>query len=233
MESLIPELAGLARETTLPYPRSGEPGVRDSSIGGPLLWPAGEPWPLCAEPGHWKPLRTPTEVVGPEPVAMVPIVQLYARDVPELPFPAGTDVLQVVWCPLIHDDHGDTALPKVYWRSEQKLAAGAVLSERPEPYEYEEEFTPRPCTVAPTRAVEYPNADLPGSLTRKLSRRFEEIEVETGFSYYETATTLQSKVGGYPSWAQGPQWPDCRCGRRMEHLLSLFFFFRLRNASRT
>ncbi|MFE5741439.1 hypothetical protein [Streptomyces celluloflavus] len=40
VESLIPELAGLGRETTLLYPRSGEPGVRASSIGGPLLWPA-------------------------------------------------------------------------------------------------------------------------------------------------------------------------------------------------
>lgn len=85
----MPELAGLARETTLLYPRSGQPGVHDSSIGGPLLWPAYEPWPMCAEPGHWKPLRSPTEVVGPEPVALVPVVQFYARDVPGLPFPPG------------------------------------------------------------------------------------------------------------------------------------------------
>lgn len=66
-------------------------------------------------------------MVGPEPVAMVPVVQLYARDVPELPFPAGTDVLQVVWCPLIHDDEVGAALPKVYWRSEQTVAAGGML----------------------------------------------------------------------------------------------------------
>jgi hypothetical protein len=45
LEALIPEFAGLARETTLLYPRSGSPGVHESSMGGPLLWPAGEPWP--------------------------------------------------------------------------------------------------------------------------------------------------------------------------------------------
>ncbi|MEU3902148.1 hypothetical protein [Streptomyces sp. NPDC045251] len=221
VESLIPELTGLARETTLLYPRSGEPRVHDSSIGGPLLWPADEAWPLCAEPGHWKPLRTPTEVVGPEPVAMVPVVQLYARDVPELPFPAGTDVLQVLWCPLIHDDEAGAALPRVYWRNERQVAAGVVLSDRTEPYEYEEEFMPRPCTVTPTRAVEYPNRDLPEDLAQTLGRRFDEVEEAFGFSYYEVATTGQSKAGGYPGWLQQPDWPDCRCGRRMEHLLSI------------
>lgn len=221
VESLIPELAGLGRETTLLYPRSGEPGVHASSIGGPLLWPADEPWPLCAEPGHWRPLRTPTEVVGPEPVAMVPVVQLYARDVPELPFPSAMDVLQVVWCPLIHDDEVGSALPKAYWRNEQTVAAGRVLPEPPVPYECDEDFMPRPCTVTPTRVVEFPHGDLPVDLAQALSQRFDEIEEALGFSYYEMATAVQSKVGGYPGWLQEPDWPDCRCGRRMDHLLSI------------
>ncbi|MFD0123830.1 hypothetical protein [Streptomyces virginiae] len=50
---------------------------------GPL-WPADEPWPTCAEPDHYKPLAAP---VGPDPVAMVPVVQLYAEDVPGLVSP--------------------------------------------------------------------------------------------------------------------------------------------------
>lgn len=221
VEALIPELTGLGRHTTLLYPRSGEPGIRESSVGGPLLWPADEPWPLCDMPGHWKPLRTPTEVVGPEPVAMVPVVQLFARDVPELPFPAGTGVLQVAWCPLIHDDEAGTVLPRVYWRSEQIVAEGPVLADPPVPYEYDEEFVPRSCTVTPTRVLEYPNWDLPKGLARSLGQRFDDIEETLGFSYYETAVTVQSKAGGYPGWLQPPNWPDCRCGRRMDHLLSI------------
>ncbi|MCX4726018.1 hypothetical protein ACIPW9_12715 [Streptomyces sp. NPDC090052] len=221
VEALLPELAGLARGTTLLYPRRGEPGVHDSSVGGPLLWPAAEPWPRCADPGHWKPLRTPTEVVGPDPVAMVPVVQLYARDVPELPFPEGRDLLQVTWCALIHDDGPATVRPKLYWRSERETVTGGVLADRPLPYECDEEFTPRPCTVSPTRVVEYPNSDLPAALAAELGGRFDQIEEELGCSYYDVATVLQTKVAGYPCWTRRPAWPRCSCGRRMEHLLSI------------
>lgn len=48
--AVLPELAAHARETTRLHPRPGAPGAADSSIGGPLLWPAGEPWPTCAAP---------------------------------------------------------------------------------------------------------------------------------------------------------------------------------------
>ncbi|MEV5378409.1 hypothetical protein AB0L26_20920 [Streptomyces nondiastaticus] len=223
VEELIPELSGLARETTLLYPRSGSPGVHDSSIGGPLLWPADEPWPMCSEPDHWKPLRKPVDVVGPEPVAMVAVAQLYARDLPELPFPPGRDVLQILWCPLIHEGDVSAARPELYWRSaHETAAAGAgILAEPPQPYEYDEEFVPQPSTVSPTKAVEYPNWDMPPGLSQTLEERFEAFEERLGASYWDVATTIQSKAGGYPGWTQPPSWPDCACGRRMEHLLSI------------
>lgn len=41
----FPELAGLARTAFRLHPVPGQPTVHDSSIGGPLLWPADEPWP--------------------------------------------------------------------------------------------------------------------------------------------------------------------------------------------
>lgn len=46
----IPEMAAYARATTRLHPRRGAPTPRDSSIGGPLLWPADEPWPVCTAP---------------------------------------------------------------------------------------------------------------------------------------------------------------------------------------
>ncbi|TJZ58852.1 hypothetical protein FCH28_01445 [Streptomyces piniterrae] len=46
----LPELAAHARQTTRLHPRPGAPSVADSSIGGPLLWPADEPWPACSAP---------------------------------------------------------------------------------------------------------------------------------------------------------------------------------------
>ncbi|MFD3944522.1 hypothetical protein [Streptomyces sp. NPDC058579] len=43
----FPELAAHARTATLLHPRRGTPTAADSSVGGPLLWPADEAWPVC------------------------------------------------------------------------------------------------------------------------------------------------------------------------------------------
>ncbi|MDQ7910586.1 hypothetical protein RB614_39435 [Phytohabitans sp. ZYX-F-186] len=48
--SLVPALAAHARPTTRLHPRPGAPTAAESSIGGPLRWPAGEPWPHCDDP---------------------------------------------------------------------------------------------------------------------------------------------------------------------------------------
>ncbi|MEV6103337.1 hypothetical protein AB0M28_01315 [Streptomyces sp. NPDC051940] len=50
VEALFPELSAYRGTTTRLHPRPGSPGVGDSSVGGPLLWPADEPWPVCVEP---------------------------------------------------------------------------------------------------------------------------------------------------------------------------------------
>jgi hypothetical protein len=44
---VFPELGALARSTTRLHPHADAPGPNDSSLGGPLLWPAAEPWPVC------------------------------------------------------------------------------------------------------------------------------------------------------------------------------------------
>lgn len=46
----LPGLAALGRTTTRLHPRQGEVGVDQSHIGGPLRWPADEPWPTCDHP---------------------------------------------------------------------------------------------------------------------------------------------------------------------------------------
>ncbi|HZH27282.1 MAG TPA: hypothetical protein VEY95_08875 [Azospirillaceae bacterium] len=47
VEAVFPELTGLRRTATRLHPRRGTPTVQDSSVGGPMLWPADEPWPSC------------------------------------------------------------------------------------------------------------------------------------------------------------------------------------------
>ncbi|QXE35642.1 hypothetical protein KQY30_16625 [Streptomyces sp. GMY02] len=47
IEALFPELAGYRRTSTRLHPRKGLPKPQDSSVAGPFLWPADEPWPVC------------------------------------------------------------------------------------------------------------------------------------------------------------------------------------------
>lgn len=206
------------------YPRSGEPGVRHSSMGGPLLWPTGEPWPYCAQSGHWA-FGTCGDSAGeskPGAVPMVPVIQLFARDVPWWEFPEGKDVVQLLWCALIHEeDPAGVVLPKLYWRNEAETVARRLLHHFPTPREYEDDFVPRPCTVCPTPAVEYPGHDLPNELLTALRPRLEELQDRFGFWCTEAASALQNKVGGYPAWTQSPDWPHCGEGHRMEHLFSV------------
>ncbi|MFF9158444.1 hypothetical protein ACF1AB_40175 [Streptomyces sp. NPDC014846] len=49
VEALFPELAAHRGTTTRLHPRPGRPDATGSSVGGPLLWPADEPWPVCTE----------------------------------------------------------------------------------------------------------------------------------------------------------------------------------------
>nr|WP_031225212.1 hypothetical protein [Streptomyces roseochromogenus] len=50
IEAVFPELGSHRRGCTRLHPRPGNPNATDNSIGGPLLWPAGEAWPACQEP---------------------------------------------------------------------------------------------------------------------------------------------------------------------------------------
>jgi hypothetical protein len=43
-------MAPLARTAVRLHPRSGAPSPGDSSVGGPLLWPAAELWPYGHRP---------------------------------------------------------------------------------------------------------------------------------------------------------------------------------------
>ncbi|MFC6593624.1 hypothetical protein [Kitasatospora paranensis] len=53
VEELFPGLAAHRGTTTRLHPRPGRPDASVSSVGGPLLWPVDEPWPVCTEPhGH-------------------------------------------------------------------------------------------------------------------------------------------------------------------------------------
>ncbi|MEV7805170.1 hypothetical protein AB0O28_19685 [Microbispora sp. NPDC088329] len=83
----FPELVEYARTTVRLHPRPGTPAVRDSHIGGPLLWPAGEAWPTCDAPildvagdfNQWRPDSPRPCVLHSERVTEYP----YSEELPE------------------------------------------------------------------------------------------------------------------------------------------------------
>jgi hypothetical protein len=80
--AVVPGLAPLARTTVRLHPRPGEPTAADSSIGGPLLWPEGEPWPACAEwdgLGSWQPVEDAEAQHPPFPAPHEPTMLMIGR----------------------------------------------------------------------------------------------------------------------------------------------------------
>src|ERR1700758_3940565 len=92
--AVLPQLAPLARTATRLHPRPGSPSARDSSVGGPLPWPADEPWPDCGGGPRFTPEESAVLARINEgrpspagPLAMLPVAQLYVRDIPLLQAP--------------------------------------------------------------------------------------------------------------------------------------------------
>lgn len=217
--SIFPELAPLARQAVRLHPRAGRPTVHDSSVGGPLLWPADEEWPTCAKEHHngnppvslddirqrralleaaWLRPREPREhLLNPderayfaklqaghpahtEPNALLPVAQLYLRDVPGLAGPEEADLLQVLWCPLDH--HNELPAARLVWRN--AASVGKLLTDPPEPADVEHygNYVPEPCVLHPEVVTEYPAPhELPEELADRLYAWGEEQEEDTKY----------------------------------------------------
>ena len=200
-----PELTAYARTTVRLHPRRGAPGVRDSHIGGPLWWPAADPWPSCA--GH---RDVNGRSLGPFP--LVAVAQFTAADFPEIPFPAGTDLVQLLWCPDWHEQphpEGWGQACRLFWRRAADITE--PLMEQPEPDEvWEEDMVPLPCVLHPERVTEYPwHEELPPALA--------ELDLPE-----EVTTVPGYKLGGSMSWGvtDRPETMTCgECGAPLELFL--------------
>ncbi len=164
----------------------------------------------------------PKKADGPhtDPVPLLPIAQLYTRDVPGLDGPDGTDLLQILWCPFMdHDD--DIPAVHVRWRRADQVTA--VLSPPPEPAVIEmEDYWPAPCVLHPEQVIEYPAfAQLPDDVRARV-RAWQE---ETGHDYTEFAVAPGWKTGGWGAVhsdeRDGGRPERCVCGATAEPLLTV------------
>jgi hypothetical protein len=250
------ELREHTRLATRLHPRPGAPTVADSSIGGPLLWPADEPWPVCEQSTHdsERLLRPETvrqwrDILGagwartrrgeslaltdadraalPDlglsepaarqrgPIAMVPVVQLYRRDVPGFLGPDDTDLLQVLWCPLDHDDLGYN--PRLHLRWRRTAEVTEVVQAPPQPAVVNDDYLPEPCVLHPEQVREYDYLDLlPAPLAARI-RDWDDHDL-----YFSALSVADGwKLGGFANWnLSDPEPVDCEsCGTPMRLLL--------------
>jgi len=160
---------------------------------------------------------------------MVPVAQLYARDVPGLHPPEGSDLLQVLWCPVEHEDDG---LPKsvLFWRSSAEITD--ILVDPPEPQGFVDELVPEPCMVDPEQVIEYPHSgELEGELRQQVEQwtmaqlpGVEIGELAAEDEPYNHLTLAPGwKIGGFVRWGmQDPHPRPCpTCGTQTEPLLTI------------
>ncbi|XVU26897.1 hypothetical protein ACQPZJ_07575 [Actinoplanes sp. CA-054009] len=152
------------------------------------------------------------------PIALVPVAQLYRRDVPGIDWPAGSDLLQVLWCPLDHETTGYNPRVELRWR--RAADVGATPAEPPEPAVVNESYLVTPCAVRPEVIREHEYAPL---LPDDLRERAERWAEERGLDYDDDLSVAPGwKVGGFAGWWLS-DWHavDCAvCGSRMELLIT-------------
>ncbi|MGW0787439.1 hypothetical protein ACWD04_04105 [Streptomyces sp. NPDC002911] len=89
-----------------------------------------------------------------DPLPMLAVAQLYAREIPDLVGPEGHDLLQVFWCPF--EVHGDARTIDVVLKWRRSTDIGTVLTPQPEPPVVgRRECVPTVCVVHPEQVVEH------------------------------------------------------------------------------
>lgn len=204
------------RTAVLLHPRQHTvPDPFASKLGGHFAWPADESWPQCSDHGD----------------SFATILQLTKNDIPELEFPEGKDIFQLLWCPDYHEPDGYGPKIHIVWRAVEEI--GEVMEKRI--YNHEPEFEnhlPKECQLFPER-IQETDPYLEGELIEHI----DEYIVENGQEDMDTmqipdeyredpygpyfSAAPSSKIGGFMSAVQDPWYPTCSCGEEMEHLLTI------------
>ncbi|MFD8642632.1 hypothetical protein ACFV14_20285 [Streptomyces zaomyceticus] len=229
--AVLPELAPYRGRTTRLHPRPGRPGMRDSHVGGPMLWPYGDPWPVCSESHQpetegcapddirnaraagtrsesrpW-PYTGTSQEGGPAP--FVGLAQFFRRDIPRLaPGPDDADLVQLFRCPFTHTSHLERRYHLRWRRAAETERAERFLVSPPEaPLLRRENELPQPCVLHPEEVDTYPWAEgdtLPAPLIDLIDAWDDAQAAEHG----PEAPSYQYDLSIPPGWRVGgfPSW---------------------------
>jgi hypothetical protein len=217
--AVAPELKGVAKLAFRLHPRycAIPPEATQSNLGGPLLWPAVEPYPVTAD-GK----------------LLAPVLQLRRADAPpQVTFPEGRDLLQLFWNPRFEAGRPRASVEvATVWRESGGLSAGPPHPLAPlargegdpdtlGPAVWTD-FLPLPCRLAPERMLEFPAWEI---LPRPMRDRVA-AAVPGGEAAYRHLLSVApgTKVGGYAPAAALPEAkpPACpTCSWGMDYLLTV------------
>lgn len=245
---VVPGLANRAKTTIRLHPRRlahDETLPRNvSKIGGDLAWPASEPWPICPEHkiphvGALQllksdfpefPFKPGTDVLqilwcpqirhgAPQPV-------LYWRDSQKL-----GPLLETIPRPRFQS-RAEEAEDEAYI---YRTMGGRRLIPDTRKFEYADtKGVPLACRLFPERVREFPREKISGELLASEHQVFEQLPPPkkneqldkwphssfADFYWDELSVARGTKLLGYPAFVQGPEYPRCARGHRMDYLLS-------------
>jgi hypothetical protein len=193
-------IARWSRRPFTPRTREGDGPVTASKFCGAALLLPGEAWPVC--PGCDQPMRL--------------FVQLDLATLPaELPHPHREGMVQLFYCtngePVCEVDHeawqpfGKSTLAR--WLSPAEMKAAAAAKNAPQ--------DPADEPAAVILGWDPGPPELPGYEEEVPPPDDEEIDDAL-------RPRPGDKLGGWPAWVQGPEYPKCpRCHARMLYLLQL------------
>ena len=200
-----PDLRTRVRVAIRLHPRfSAEPKPHESKLGGQFLWPAEEQWPMD----------------DATKIAHQPILQLRLDDAPpQIRYPAGKDVLQLLWVP--REDVPANA--KILWRKASDVTSSLAASPSTEFAHFN--LVPVPCRLFPERVPELPEVALlpQGELKSKLEAWSTPDAGMSGSEYLRKYLNAcpGTKAGGYVR-REGITDPQCeKCKWPMDYLLTM------------
>jgi len=226
ISAIDPELAAKAAPAIRLHPRLGATRLHESKLGGMPLWPADEPWPTIVWSGNTTNYSFLSGDAAPESGEAIPLVfvlQLRQREFPLLPFPEGTDLMQLFWLPIWGEEAGPE--PKIFWRREGSI--DSPLTQAPPCKHAQWGLQPTECRLYPETITEYPDHedhqpnDAVWSAVDAWSKSFN--KVSQGYRYF-WSHCHGSKVGGY-DWVNQSDcervYRETEDGRPMNLLLTL------------
>ncbi len=223
------------------HPRPGLVADRAASkLGGELLWPADEPWPTCPIPhvdpeGDRAPLYPVMQVRRDDALAAGGARPDHAL-LDEL-FPAGSDLLQMMWCSRLHRDDDEVRLPSTawFWRRIADVTAPRARAPRHVPAT-PKDYLVRPCVLHLEQVDDLPHFSeweyewrAPPDPCDVLDTRFRgELGGVPSEIYCAESTAPGIKLGGHPPLQQMVvrgefslhEPPRCPAGHRLTHLLT-------------